>query len=185
MVPGGIVFNAGPGDARPWYPRKDGLSLPSNRRPMPLVGSSCSIHDHTTCLLNMPRNRHRTYCIHKCHAADGLQQEFARNGRTEEGSPVRANAVSVVRGGRNLHDQFESAEWRTAQSRCIVSRARQWRDTSGTYVPAGCINDEPAGGGGLPAVPCKRRAERSEARRAAWGSESHQFKQPTERRANG
>ena len=161
--------------------RVDGRSCSNHR----FVGLLYSIRARPISVLDTPRDRHGTCCMYKCDAVDGLQQEFDRNGRTEEGSPVRANAVSVVRGGRNLHDQFESAEWRTAQSRCIVSRARQWRDTSGTNVPAGCINDEPAGGGGLPAVPCKRRAERSEARRAAWGSESHQFKQPTERRANG
>ena len=75
------------------------------------------IHARATSVLDTRRYRHGTSCIHKCHAADSLQQEFARNGRTEEGSPVRANAVSVVRGKRNLHESFESAERRTAPTR--------------------------------------------------------------------
>ena len=129
--------------------RVDGRSCSNHR----FVGLLYSIRARPISVLDTPRDRHGTCCMYKCDAADGLQQEFDRNGRTEEGSPVRA---SVVRGGRNLNESFESAEWRTAQSRCIVSRARQWRDTSGTYVPAGCINDEPAGGGRLPIDSCNQ-----------------------------
>ena len=43
---------------------------------------------------------------------------------------------------------------------------------------------EPAEGGRPPVAPCKRRAERSDARRAAWGSEPHHIKKARWRRAN-
>ena len=100
--------------------RVDGRSCSNHR----FVGLLYSIRARPISVLDTPRDRHGTCCMYKCDAVDGLQQEFDRNGRTEEGSPVRANAVSVVRGGRNLNESFESAEWRTAQWLVVVSPAR-------------------------------------------------------------
>ena len=45
-------------------------------------------------------------------------------------------------------------------------------------------NDEPAEGGRPPVTPCKRSAERSDARSAAWGSEPLKQREPAAWRAN-
>ena len=85
-------------------------------------------------LLNTEHDRSGMPCIRKQYAADGVLQEFARNGRTEEGSPVRANAVSVVRGKQNSIKRFESAARRTVRT-SFIARIRPVvrKDLNGSF----------------------------------------------------
>ena len=67
-------------------------------------------------------------------------------------------------------------------------QSRRKRHSSGTNEPAESdihpARVSPPNGGRMPVAPCKRSAERSDARSAAWGSEPHQTYKARRRRAN-
>ena len=102
------------------------------------------------------------------------------------GSDVHPARTSPPNGGRHNRDSSypEAAEGEAHPARTSPPEAnsirhkqsRRRRGTSGT--------NEPAGGGRPPVAPCKRSAERSDARSAAWGWHPSQSREPAERRAN-